>query len=202
MKNKVYKLAIESGIGGGTVSIIEAGRILDYRNGRHPSNKADHLIEDISEVLGSNNIDKASISEIIYSESPGSHTALKVGASIAKGLQMALNAGLSSKNLFECISKSYLRTEKGQLLIILPLSVSDFVWRIYRADGAVVGSGQSSLMKDGIENIKLDKTDELKILLPLQMYEHPDRINNKFGFDTKIEMLDLGENLSVYLAYE
>lgn len=204
MKKIIYKLAIESGIGGGTVSIIEGRQILDYRNGWHPANKADYLIEEISELLKTNMLEKTKIAEVIYSEFPGSHTGLKIGASIAKGLHLALDVGVKSGNLFANIFKFYssLGNGAGKFLIVLPLSVSDFVWRIYDAEGSIVDSGRSSLVKNGIEDIKLANTDGLKVLLPLRLFENPGLICKKFGLDSGIETVDLGENLSGYLAFE
>lgn len=203
--SKVYKLAIESGIGGGTVSIIKGGRILDYRICRHPAHKADQLLEEISELLKTNKVEKTNITEIIYSEQPGSHTGLKIGASIAKGLHLAFNAGVRAENLFDCIIKHYLRNGAALWLIVLPADRSNFVWRIYDAEGSVVDAGRLGLELDeinGKENRDLDKTGGLKIILPLPLVDNPDRIYQKFGLRDQNETVDLGENLSGYLALE
>lgn len=202
MNNKVYKLAIESGIGGGSVSVIEGRKVFDYRSGRQSASKADYLIKEISELLKSNEIDKTTLTEIVYSDYPGSHTGLKIGASIARGLHLALNAGLKNMNLFECIFKNNSGNTADSLLIVLPLGGSDFVWRIYGAEGAVVSSGRSSVEKSEVESIISYKSAGLKILLPLHLFDNPGRIYKKFGLDKSLETVDLGKNLSGYLVSE
>jgi tRNA A37 threonylcarbamoyladenosine modification protein TsaB len=115
VKNEVYKLAIESGIGSGSVSIIENKKILDYRSGSRKTGKADYLIEEISDLIKLNKIEKSKITSVIYSEFPGSHTGLKIGASIAGGLRIAFNAALSSKNLFDSIFKNIRSTSRANI---------------------------------------------------------------------------------------
>ncbi len=111
MSREVYELAVESGISGGSVSVFLNGKILDFRCGGKPGRKADYLIEDISDILSGRKIEKTKISNIVYSEFPGSQTGLKIGTSIAKGLQIALKAGLKSRNLFDCIFNKYFSIE-------------------------------------------------------------------------------------------
>ncbi|CAN5720366.1 hypothetical protein BH20ACI4_BH20ACI4_00310 [soil metagenome] len=200
MKERVYKLAIESGIGGGTVSIFEEQKFLDFRSCRHPATKADYLIEEISELLKTNKLEKTKISEIIYSESPGSHTGLKIGASIARGLQLALDTGVKSRNLFDSIFDNCSSNFADKILIVLPLSGADFVWRIYDAERSMIDSGRSSWVTNGTEVTNLENPSGLKILLPLHLFDNPERIYNKFGLESQCEIVDLGENLSGYLV--
>jgi tRNA A37 threonylcarbamoyladenosine modification protein TsaB len=200
VKDKVYRLNIESGIGGGSVSVVENGKVLDYQSGKNPVGKADFLIEQISDLLKKNKLEKSKIASVIYSEYPGSHTGLKIGGSIAKGLHLGLNCVIKSKDLFECIFKNYSGVDVGKFLIVLPVSGADFVWRIYDAEGLIVDSGQSNLAKDGVEDINFCKNDGLTIFMPFYLFDGPGRIYKKFDLDKGIETVDLGKNLSGYLA--
>lgn len=202
MNNKVYKLAIESGIGGGSVSVFQNGKILDFRCGGKPGRKADYLIEDISDILTGRKIEKKEISTVVYSEFPGSHTGLKIGTSIAIGLQIALKAGLKSRNLFDCIFKKYSNIEAGRFLIVLPSSKSDIVWRIYDKRGMVVDTGQTNLLKDEETVNKYMSFDDLKIYIPLRLFGTDALIYKKFDLDRRVEIIDVGENLSGFLVSE
>ncbi len=95
----------------------------------------------------------------------------------------------------------------GRYLIVLPLSKSDIVWRIYDNKGMVVDTGQANLLKDGETVNKYKKyknmtSEDLKIYTPLRLFGTEALICEKFDLDKRVEIIDVGENLSGFLVSE
>lgn len=89
MKREII-LAIETAIGGGSISLLENNSEIDFWISENESLRAENLLEIIAKLLLKNNMQKSDINKIIYSEGPGSHTGIRIGAATAQGLQTAL----------------------------------------------------------------------------------------------------------------
>lgn len=195
-----YKLAIESGIGGGSISLIEKGNVLDYRSGDALQRKADHLIEALSEILDKNKIERSEIDVIFYSEYPGSHTGLKIGASVAKGLQSAWAADARPRNLFEGVYRNFKSKFDGKFLIVFPSGRADIIWRIYDEQGSVIISGQTDFKQSSENRIAPAIKKGLTIFMPRQLIENHVSVYEYFGLEKGMELVDLGENLSRFIG--
>lgn len=202
MNREKYKLAIETGIGGGSLSIIKKGNVLDYRLGDVFGRKADNLIEALSEILNENKIGKSEIDVICYSEYPGSHTGLKIGASAAKGLQIALAADAKPENLFDSVFRHYKRRIDGKFLIVFPAGRSDIIWRIYNEKGTVVSSGQTNFRESSENPFDGEIKSDLTIFMPRTLLENPVSVYDYFDLKKNTMAVDLGENLSRYIGLE
>ena len=200
MREVIYTINIESGIGSGSVSILKNGEILDYFYGLERAGKMENLLGKISVLLQKHGIKKTEISKIKYSVYPGSHTGLKIGASIAKGLHVSLKAEIESKDLFECIYKKYSNGLGGNILIVLPVSRTDFAWRFYNKRGESKDSGQARLEEAKPVNLSLENTGELNVLMPVSLLKKAERICQRFAFERLGGALPLEENLSNYLG--
>ena len=121
-----FTLALETGIGGGSISIFRKGRLVDYSSTDFSVLKVDNLIEKISILMHKGNIKKSALEKILYSENPGSQAGLKIGAAVAKGLSLSLNIGIAGKDLFECILKIDKKQKPAERIIILPVKREDF----------------------------------------------------------------------------
>ena len=106
MNRQGFTLALETGIGGGSLSIFKAGRLVDYSSTDFSDLKVDNLVEKISILLQKIKIKKSAIEKIFYSENPGGQTGLKIGAAVARGLSLSLNIESTGKDLFESILKT------------------------------------------------------------------------------------------------
>lgn len=93
-KEKII-LAIETGIGGGSISITDNGRELDFWVGNNSVSKSEDVLPAISEILLKNKIKKNQIDRLIISEKPGSLTGLRIGMAITLGLKNSLQASFS-----------------------------------------------------------------------------------------------------------
>lgn len=200
MDNKSYKLAIETGIGGGSLSVLKDGTVLDYRAADSSFAKADHLIKSISDLLKKNGIEKNDIKSISVSTYPGSHTGLKIGTSVAKGLRLAWNVELFGKNLFECIARELLPEAKSDVLIILPVSRTDFKWRVF---SRIFLSPEFDIDKPSElwqENQKIRLETNPEVCAPVALINDLQFVQSKIGVSKDCRINDLGANLSRFLV--
>jgi len=84
-------LSIETTSKVGRLSLFDGATEIDFWAGNNKASKAEDVLEEISNLLKKNNIEKKYISSIIVSKSSGSSTGIKIGLAIAKGLKTAIN---------------------------------------------------------------------------------------------------------------
>lgn len=192
-----YTLALETGIGGGSISIFKDGRLVDYSATDLSVLKVDNLIEKLSLLIKKINIKKNEFEKIIYSENPGSRVGLKIGAAVAKGLSLSLNIGITGKDLFECILKIDETEGVPEKLIILPLNGEFFIWKHFNKHGICINLGQDKF-SDVIKAVVTESNkNDIRIFIPLNLTVDP---QFQSCVDEGIEIVDLSINLSLYLA--
>ncbi len=98
-QSKNLILAIESAIGGGSLSIWEADREIDFWVGTSGISKAEDMLDGFNRLLIHNQLSKERVGLIAYSVEFGSPTGLKIGAALARGLSKSLNCRLSAVSL-------------------------------------------------------------------------------------------------------
>lgn len=94
MTNSSHILAIESAIGGGSLSLSRGETQIDKWIGEGGVSRAEDLLWNIDQILRRNNLSKSSIKRIVVSVGPGSFTGIRIGLATAMGLATALNIDL------------------------------------------------------------------------------------------------------------
>ena len=89
-------LAIESAIGGGSISLLKNGREVANWIGTSNVSKAEDLLVNIDAILTSNTISRHEIDLIAVSAGPGSFTGIRIGLATALGLKAGLGIQMSS----------------------------------------------------------------------------------------------------------
>lgn len=199
MEEGKFQIALETGIDGGSISIFKNGEILDFWCNDKSGSKSDYLIEGLKKILEDNDLLRENIEHLAYSVYPGSHTGLKIGASLSKGLGLALGVEVYSKNLFDCIY-SFFQTDLRNVLIMLPVGKVDFIWRYYEKKSAVYKSGKIKIGENIKENIGLFDNIESLLLIP---FKSTGKIVQLLEAEITCENLhisDLGTNLSEYIG--
>lgn len=97
-------LALETGLDGGTVSILEKGKQIDYLVGSGGISKSEDVLLLIDKLLKKNNLRKVDIGFIAVSDSPGSLTGLRIGLAIAKGLADSLSAKVYQSSIMRAMA--------------------------------------------------------------------------------------------------
>ncbi len=91
MKKNEIIISIESAIQGGSLSILIDGQEVDYWVGEKSVSKSEDLLDEISNLLKKNSIEKNNIKFIAVSDSVGSYTGIRIGLATALGLGKAFN---------------------------------------------------------------------------------------------------------------
>ncbi len=96
-------LGLETGLGGGSVSILRNGKQVDFAAGSENVSRSEDLLLLIGELLEKNGLNKREIGRIAVSAAPGSLTGLRIGLALAKGLGDSLSAEVSKMSLLEAL---------------------------------------------------------------------------------------------------
>ncbi len=192
-------IALEAGISGGSLTLFRGRTVIDWRRGDEIFGRSDFLAEKISIFLDENLVEKKEIKKIVYSVTPGSHTSLKNGAAICRGLSVGLGAVWQERDLFECICEKTPQKESVNKLIVLPVSKTESEFRIY---GKGIRRGISCLIRadefEKIPDFSIKKSFEIYAPLEILAGSNP-FLKDKLISDESIVFNDLGVNLSVYL---
>ena len=102
MKREIT-LAIETAVGGGSLALFEDEREIGIWVGERKISKAEDLLIDISDLLKRSGIEKSEVTNIIYSQGPGSRTGIRVGAATAKGLKSAFGGACQGETVLKAL---------------------------------------------------------------------------------------------------
>ncbi|MGC2235852.1 MAG: tRNA (adenosine(37)-N6)-threonylcarbamoyltransferase complex dimerization subunit type 1 TsaB [Pyrinomonadaceae bacterium] len=156
-------LAIESGIGGGSLSILEKDLEIDCWTGSYKITKSEELLSNISELLAKNSLAKSDLKKIAISSGPGSYTGVRTGISTAKGLQKSLGLefyGISALEAF------VLKTNRaGEVFTSFAAGRNQVCWQFFKTDGdrsiENINTPQISFLKDFLLTIRKHENAEL-----------------------------------------
>ena len=104
-------LSIETTFEGGSLALYKGETEIDSWSGTKQVSKAEDILEQISELLKKNKIEKKHLQLIAVSDGSGSSTGAKIGLAIAKGLGDALavkvvKLSVSESQLFKAGTKT------------------------------------------------------------------------------------------------
>ncbi len=117
-------LGLETGLDGGSVSILRNGKQIDFAVGEGNVSKSEDLLLLIESLLKKNGINKREIGLIAVSTSPGSLTGIRIGLALAKGLGDSLSADVRRCSILEALASlvnvegrivSAIHTKKGNI---------------------------------------------------------------------------------------
>jgi tRNA threonylcarbamoyladenosine biosynthesis protein TsaB len=84
-------LGLETGIDGGSLAILENGKLVDLASGTDKISKSEDLLLLLEALLKKNCLTKRDIGLLAISDAPGSITGIRIGLAIGKGLGNALS---------------------------------------------------------------------------------------------------------------
>ncbi len=159
MKN--YTLALETGIGGGSVALFRERELIDSIGGSGVISRSEDLLDDLALILKRKNISntKKNLGRLVVSSGPGSHTGLRIGQATAFGLKHGLNLELNIISLFKA---QYLVSEiAGEVLSLVRINEQQIAWQIFK-DGLPLGEPEQS-EKNEFERIIKQKHSNISI---------------------------------------
>lgn len=199
MKRQNLQILLETGFGGGSLTVFLDQTMLDFRVNDMPGMKSENLLEEIFPILRTNNLTKSDITKVIYSKSNGSQTGLKVGESFAKGLAVGLDIEIEGRDLFEGIIKKF-RAENGSGITILPYGKNDLECRYFEHYKFVENPPNRKIRDYFPDEIFLTTAESLTIYTQAALLQ--DNYKSIFAAlsERSLPITDLGDNLSLYLS--
>ncbi len=112
-------LAIESAIGGGSISVFSDEVRVDGAVGATALSRAEDLLPTLDQILIRNDMSIADIDEIVVSSGPGSFTGIRIGLSTAMGLAAATGVRLRRVSALEAIALGH--AAEREFAVVLPI---------------------------------------------------------------------------------
>ncbi|MGI8639537.1 MAG: tRNA (adenosine(37)-N6)-threonylcarbamoyltransferase complex dimerization subunit type 1 TsaB [Pyrinomonadaceae bacterium] len=159
MKKKIT-LAIETAVRGGSLSILEGEKEIDYWIGETGISKVEDILEQILRLIKVNRIEKKEIDLIAVSRGPGSFTGARIGLATALGLKTAWNCEIVGVSVFEAM---LLKAKKnGRVITAIPVGRKQISWQLFdnenppgKAQNATPASGTISIF---LKSLTTDKS--------------------------------------------
>lgn len=129
--NRSLTLALETAVGGGSLSILDGFTEVDFWVGSRTISKAEDVLENIENLLDKNRLRRSDLRLLATASEPGSATGLKIGTATALGLAKALGIQTKSFSLFHAIETQITFAENGETVLALPGGRNNILRRIY-----------------------------------------------------------------------
>jgi tRNA threonylcarbamoyladenosine biosynthesis protein TsaB len=164
-------LGLETGIDGGSLSILENGKQIAFASGSGNVSKSEDLLLLLETLLEKNSVKKADIKFIAVSDAPGSLTGVRIGLAIAKGLGDALGAEVKKISILDAMAA--LSETEGSVISALVTNRNVIYCREYKLlegtlqiKGEIVDKLEYAEFVDTLKNFEADVTvvvnEELK----------------------------------------
>ena len=120
LKEREVILSIETTTGGGSLSILADSLEIDGWTGHKGVSKADKILEQISNLLSLNKIEKKNVKLICVASGTGSSTGEKIGWAIGKGLAKAFRCRLQCISILESLLLEIENEPDGDYITAVP----------------------------------------------------------------------------------
>lgn len=150
-------LALETGIGGGSLALLRDGSAIDVRTGNQAVSRAEDVLNEIDTILQRNDISRKAIALVAVSSGPGSFTGLRIGAAIAKGLRRSLDCEISAEPLLPSLIRE---TTLQRTIVAVPFGKNQLCWQYFGdSEHDFVGDGQHQPAADFLNQINVSQSD-------------------------------------------
>lgn len=167
MKKKLT-LALETGIYGGSVCLLNNGREISSWIGESGQTKSREFLESIKQVLYGSQTGIRDVCEIVISGGPGSYTGLRIGFSIAKGFKLALGINIRTVSPLD----EMLKGMRPITIAALPFGKKDVCWKEKTNKKSEPSAPANSIkFNSKIDFVKIIKQWRPEnLILPLKLY--------------------------------
>ena len=123
-------LAIETSVPGGSISLLEKGREVDFWQGSGSISKSEDILDEISKLLKKNGVKKRHIEQIVVSRGPGSFTGTRIGLAIGLGLKKSLGCDICGVSVLEAMA--FQSEGKNSIITALPIGIKQVCFQRFR----------------------------------------------------------------------
>jgi len=117
--NGNFLIAIESAIGGGSISLFSDNFHIDGVVGATAVARAEDLLPTLDQILTRNGLKFADISQLVVSSGPGSFTGIRIGLSTAMGLAASCGVQLRRVSALKAIALE--QATANEFAVVLPV---------------------------------------------------------------------------------
>lgn len=199
MTDKNFILSLETTVGGGSISLLENIREIDFKLGSGRVSKAADILYEVEELLVSNGIEKKDLRLITISNGFGSFTGARVGWAMAKGIGRSLGCRVLGVPLLEAMCLIEGATDK--ILVCIPNGNREVCFQEFK-----VGKNSLKIVSIKPEFTKMESFKELiekefdkTLIIENYLYE---RISNKLEHFSKnrLKLIKADKNLAKYVG--
>lgn len=162
-----FTLAVETGVGGGSISIFENRTLIDSDVSERNVSRSEELLADINSLLKKNGIAKSDITLIAISNGPGSFTGLRIGFGVVYGLQDGLGINCKSVSVLQAMTLENRNKEK--VLAGFLYSKNEVCWQSFDC-GSAINEPQITTHKDFLAEIMRGKYNDIIINQALRQF--------------------------------
>lgn len=173
---------LETALDGGSVSIFENQKQIDWLKGSGKLSKSEDILLVIEDLLKRNSIKKSEIKFITVSDGPGSLTGIRIGQSIAKGLADSLGVGILKISILEALLKQCTLTDR--VGVALSTEKTGVFYREY-------------FLQRGFQARALGKLDNLKLADFIEKISRQEGEEISYVFSEKLEAALRGSEFGV-----
>lgn len=183
-------LAIETGIGGGSLSLFDGSNELGVWVGSTGMARAEDVLLQTDRLLEEAAIAPSDLGSIAVSAGPGSFTGIRIGLATAMGLRRALDISLYSVSILRVMA---LQSLSPRIVVAVPLGRGALcVQEFYFANGELKETaGPRSIPQEDLA-LQAGPADECEIVV------HPSLIGSVDGRSTRV--VPLQEGLATLIA--
>lgn len=186
-------LALETGIGGGSISLYRETSELAFIAGDKSVSRSEDIIFNIRSVLLQAELTLAEIDTLAISRGPGSFTGLRIGLATALGLMRSLEIPCVGVPLIDAIVAAH--KSELPLTVVLPMGKYEVVWKTYLVAPSVNSSEQGSVCS--IDDI----WSAADFSMPIKFLVHESLCSRlPKPFPGAVHLESLGFNLSKFVA--
>lgn len=186
-----FTLAIETATQKGSLSLLREGREIAFWAGDGGKAVSAELLPQISELLSSNDLSLNNIDLLAVSAGPGSFTGVRIGLSVAQGLQMASGGSAVPVPLPEALVRS--SAAEKHVICLIPSGRNEAYWQEFHDQKPVTEVISSKI--DEIAAAILGK-DVYCLAAQGLKPEYIQQIEDKTGHKVNIA----GDNLAKYIG--
>lgn len=162
--NKII-LAIESAIGGGSISLYRGTTELTTLEGEKEISRAEDLLSNISAILEENSLKFNDLNEIAVSVGPGSYTGIRVGIATALGLRKSLGTSCEGVDTLQALC--LLAAKHERVISAVPLGRADVCWRVIENGN----KGPIVLNKKEVFNDTISSREDIVVVVHEALYD-------------------------------
>jgi tRNA threonylcarbamoyl adenosine modification protein YeaZ len=127
-------LAIETAVGGGSISLLRDGAEIASISGEKDISRSEDLLVNIADILKESDASRYDIELIAVSTGPGSYTGIRVGIATALGLKNSLNIDCAGVGVLGSMRLAAGGNE--QIICAVPIGRDEVCWQAFKESTA------------------------------------------------------------------